>query len=180
MTSFDTGNVLTSLTVTGVPAATYFLRVLAVNAAGLSGPSNETSVTVTTGVPSPCAAAPGARTGLSGNVAGSSVNLTWNAPAGGCPPTSYGLEAGSAPNGTDLARLDTGRTATSFSAGQVASGTYYLRIRATNAAGSSAASNEVVVTVGAPPSPDPGTPPSPEPPPVLSVTIVDLSGAYDP
>lgn len=82
---------------------------------------------------------------------GTTVTLTWNAPAGGCAPTSYVIQAGSASGLSNLATLNTGNVATTFVANGVAAGTYYLRVLASNANGQSAPSNEVVVRVGTPP-----------------------------
>ena len=101
---FDTGSTATTLTVTGVPAGTYFVRVLAKNSSGSSAPSNEIVLTVGGG-PSPCTTAPGVPTGLSAAVSGASVTLTWTAPAGGCPPSTYGVEAGSTSGASNLASV---------------------------------------------------------------------------
>src|SRR5262249_38051989 len=73
----------------------------------------------------------------------------WNAPAGGDPPTGYIIEAGSSSGQADLANIATGNTATTLSAPGVPAGTYFVRVRATNASGNSAPSNEVTITVGA-------------------------------
>ena len=169
LASFDTGGVATALTVTGVPSATYFIRVRARNAAGTSPASNEVIVAV--GSASPCAFPPDAPTGLSPSVAGTTLTLTWFAPSSGCAPTAYAVQAGSAPGLSDLADARTGSPATGFSADNVPDGTYHLRVRGANGAGLGPPSNEVVAIVGAGPIPDP---------PVLSVPIVDLQGAYDP
>jgi predicted phage tail protein len=75
------------------------------------------------------------------------VTLTWNAPGGRCAPTSYVLEAGSSPGANNLANFATGSTATSFATGGVGAGTFYVRVRASNAAGVSGVSNEVVVVI---------------------------------
>ncbi len=96
--------------------------------------------------------APAAPTGLSGTVSGSIVTLTWTAPAGGDPPASYLVQAGSSAGLTDLASFDTGTTATSLAVFNVPAATYFIRIRATNSAGTSGPSNEfqLVVTAAAP------------------------------
>ena len=70
-----------------------------------------------------------------------------NAPANGGAPSSYIIEAGSAPGLSNLANFSTGSTATSYSTSGVPRGTYYIRIRATNSAGTSGASNEYVLVV---------------------------------
>jgi subtilisin family serine protease len=93
--------------------------------------------------------APGAPSGLVATSSGSSVQLRWNAPTTGGAPTSYTIEAGSAPGLSNLANFATGNTATSFAASGIGAGTYYVRVRATNSAGASAASNEATLVVGA-------------------------------
>jgi hypothetical protein len=139
---FNTGSAATTLTATGVPSATYFVRVRAQNADGTSGPSNEAVITVG----SPCPT-PGAPTGLTASTIGNTVTLTWNAVA---EALAFIIEAGSAPGLANLATLDTGNAATSFTA-TAPDGTYYVRVRARTSCGISAASNEAVLTVGAPP-----------------------------
>ena len=94
--------------------------------------------------------APVAPSGLTANVSATTVTLIWTAPAAGDPAVSYLIEAGSAPGLSNLASLSTGNVATSFSAGGIPVGTYYVRVRAANAAGSSPPSNEVVLQVGGP------------------------------
>jgi hypothetical protein len=71
--------------------------------------------------------------------------------------TSYVIEAGSAPTLANLANFSTGNALTIFQASGVGPGTYYVRVRAQNAAAISAASNEVVVTVGMAMPPGPPT-----------------------
>jgi hypothetical protein len=101
---------------------------------------------------------PGPPIGLNASSSGSTVTLTWGAPVTGGTPTAYYIEAGSSPGTSNLAAFSTGSTATSFSAGGVGNGTYYIRVRASNAAGLSSPSNEARLVVG------PGTcigPPAP-------------------
>jgi hypothetical protein len=78
------------------------------------------------------------------NVGATAVTLTWNPAAGSA--TSYVIEAGSAPLLSDLLVSDTGNASTSSSL-TAAAGTYYLRLRARNACGTSGPSNEVMVVV---------------------------------
>jgi hypothetical protein len=147
---FDTGNDSTSFVAAGVPNGIYYVRVRARNAGGTSVPSNEVVVVVGTTVNPP-----GPPTNLVVSVVNNTVNLSWTAPATGGTVTSYLLEAGDAPSASNLATFDTGNTATGFTAFAVPPGTYFVRVRARNAAGTSAASNEVVILVGvcsAPPS----------------------------
>ncbi|MBI3402475.1 MAG: fibronectin type III domain-containing protein [Acidobacteria bacterium] len=139
----NTGHTTPSLVATDVPVGTYYVRVRAQNTAGVSAASNEIVVTVGG---TPCT--PAAPSGLTSTVSGSSVTFTWTAPGGTCRPTTYELDAGSSSGASNLATVATGSTLTSFSANNVANGTYYVRVRAANGANLSPASNEVVVTVG--------------------------------
>ena len=141
LASLPTGNALTTFSTTGVPAGTYFVRVRAIDASGAAGlPSNEVVVVVGGGC-----VLPGAPTGLSiTQNSGGTVGLSWTAASGA--PTSYILEAGSAPGLANLANVDVG-AATSLTATGVVPGTYFVRVRARNACGVGAASIEVKVVV---------------------------------
>jgi Tol biopolymer transport system component len=149
LANFSTGSTLTAYTAPDVANGLYFLRVLATNALGLQYPSNEIALRVGPGTPE-------APTGLTAGAAGSTVTLSWTAPATGAAPTSYTVEAGAAPGLSNLANFSTGSTATSFIGNGVASGTYYVRVRATNLVGASAPSNEALLQVGPPPPGPPG------------------------
>jgi hypothetical protein len=92
-------------------------------------------------------AAPSAPSGLSGTVTGSTVTLTWIAPVGGDAPSSYIVQAGSASGLSDLANFDTGTTATTLAVLGVPAGTYFVRVRAINSAGTSGPSNEFLLIV---------------------------------
>jgi uncharacterized repeat protein (TIGR03803 family) len=140
----DTGSLATTLTVTNVPPRAYFVRVLARNSSGTSPPSNEIVVIVGGG----CASAPDRPTSLSASVTGVAVTLAWQPPLTGCPPSSYIVQAGSAPGLSDLANFSTGSTATTFAANNVAPGSYFVRVLAAGAAGLSTPSNEVPLVVG--------------------------------
>lgn len=140
--SFSSGNTQTALVVLGVPAGTYFVRIRAVNSSGASGPSNE--VVVVVGTVSCLTTTP--PTGLTANVTGATVVLSWTAPVG-CAPTSYILQAGSAPGLSNLANFSTGSTATTFTASGVQNGTYYVRVLSTSGGLPSAPSIDVVFTV---------------------------------
>jgi hypothetical protein len=96
--------------------------------------------------PAGAAGPPSRPTELMATAAGSTVTLTWTAPSSGTP-TAYIIEAGSSSGLVNLANFSTNGTATSFLAGGVGSGTYYVRVRATNPAGTSGASNEVALIV---------------------------------
>src|SRR5262249_8900376 len=151
LAAFDTGSAQTLLTVQNVPAGAYFVRVRARNSVGTSGPSNEILVTV---AGRSCTGPPAAPSQLISNVSGSSVTLNWAAPGSGCAPTGYLIQAGSAPSLSNLANVNTGSSATTFSATGVGAGTYYVRVRALNGEAQSIPSNEVTVIVGSgPPMP---------------------------
>jgi len=96
-------------------------------------------------------------TGLTASSSGATVTLNWSAPSSGTP-SAYVIEAGSAPTLANLANFSTGSTATTFSAGGVGAGTYYVRVKATNSSGTSGASNEATLVVGGGCS---GPPPAP-------------------
>lgn len=82
------------------------------------------------------------------SVNGTSVNVTWGRPPLGTVPASYVVEGGSTPGQRDLANFSTGSADTGFTAA-VSAGTYYLRMRSTNAFGMSETSEEFAFTVGA-------------------------------
>jgi hypothetical protein len=90
-----------TLTVTAVPPGSYYVRVRAGNALGLSAPSAEVLVAVP-GAAVTCEHTPGSPTGLRAGVAGTLVTLTWSAPAE-CPAVMYVVQAGSTPFASDLA-----------------------------------------------------------------------------
>jgi predicted phage tail protein len=136
-----TGSAATSFSTSGVPPGTYYVRVKTISGNVTTGPSNEVVVTVGPGA----CTAPGAPTGLASSVAGSTVSLRWSAGSG--LTQSFLLEAGSVPGLANLARLDLGQPATTFTAANVPSGTYYLRVRGTNPCGTSGPSNEIVAVV---------------------------------
>ena len=117
-----------------MPPGTYFVRVRGISASGVSDPSNEIVVQG--------AQVPGAPSNLLASGKGSSVSLTWSAPAGQ-PVSGYLVEAGSAPGRSDVGVLSVGNV-TAF-ATVAPPGVYYVRVRAVNAQGAGAASNEVVI-----------------------------------
>jgi hypothetical protein len=140
LANFNTGSSATTFGASGVGAGTYYLRVRASAPGGTSAPSNEATLVVGGG--GGCAGVPAA-TSLTGSVNGSTVSLAWTSVAGA---TSYVLEAGSAPGLSNLLVSDQG-AATSLSA-VAGNGTYYIRLRAKNACGASAPSNEIALNVG--------------------------------
>ena len=134
----------TSYLATAVAPGTYYVRVRAANAGGISSASNEISATVVG--PGSGGATPAAPSGLASTANGSTVTLTWNA-AAGSTATAYWIEAGSATGISDLAGFSTGSTATSFMATGVGAGSYFVRVKAMSSAGIGPASNEIRLTV---------------------------------
>jgi Subtilase family/Fibronectin type III domain/Putative binding domain, N-terminal len=125
---------------TGAPNGTYFIRVRARSAVGQGPPSNEFLVVV--GPKSP-----GAPNDLRATVVGSTVSLQWSAPTTGGTATGYVLQAGSAPGLSNVLVVPLGG-ATSITATGVPSGTYFVRVVATNAVGAGPPSAEATVIVG--------------------------------
>lgn len=121
--------------VVDVPPGTYFVRVRAASASGVSGPSNEIVVQGR--------GAPERPTSLSATGTNGVVDLRWFAPTIGPPPTGYVLEAGSGPGLSDLATLQVGLQTRFVTTAPP--GVYYVRVRSVNARGLSAPSNEIIV-----------------------------------
>lgn len=124
----------------GVAPGTYYVRVRAVNTAGIGAASNEVLVSVA------APAVPGAPAAFSVTVtAGGMVRLQWQPPVTGGAVNSYRLEAGTAPGLADVAQLPVGNV---LSFATVApERLYYVRVRAVNAAGLGPASSEGVANV---------------------------------
>ena len=132
---FPVGTV-TQVVASASPGA-YFVRVRARNLFGLGVASEERQIIVGPELSPPRS--------LTASVLGRRVTLNWLGPS--TPgATFYELLVGSAPGLTDLGTLILGLQNT-FSADNVPSGRYYVRVRAWNARGPGAESNEVVVLV---------------------------------
>lgn len=159
LADFSTGRSSTTLTVNGVAAGIYYVRVVTQAGAVRSSPSNEAAIAV--GVACELPAAPQA---FSATATASSASMEWDAPAGS--PTAYLIEAGSAPGLANLVTLTTAGPATTFSTAAPV-GTYYVRVRARNGCGAGPASNEAIVAVA---------PPTPMPPVVEVNAPVTLTG----
>jgi plastocyanin len=86
-------------------------------------------------------------TGLVVSVSGTTVTLSWTAAAGA--PTSYQVEVGTAPGASNISAGATGSTVTTASA-TLPAATYFIRVRALNACGTSDASNEVTAVTTSP------------------------------
>ena len=124
-----------------VPAGHYYLRARAVGAGGAGAPTNDVEVVVGGG------SVPSSPLELVGLVDGDhSVLLTWRARAGGEAPARFVLEAGTQTGAANLGTI-TLPVGTQFDSPPVPSGTYYVRLRAGNANGVSAPSNEVRLVV---------------------------------
>ena len=127
--------------VTAAPAATYYVRVMAANAAGVGPASNEAAVTLGPGI----CTVPAVPTGLTAVPQAGAVTLRWDAPAFGAIPTGYRLEAGTSLGAVNIATLALPVTTTL--GGPVPSGPYFVRLAATNGCGSSAVSADVAFVV---------------------------------
>ncbi len=131
----------TSFQDTGLtPGTTFFYVVRSTSAGGTSASSSEASVTALPAIPVP-------PTGLTAAAAGVVINLSWTGSAGA---TGYrvfrGLSAGGE-SATAIATLLTA-TPTSFSdPGRAPGTTYFYRVQATNAGGTSGNSNEASATI---------------------------------
>ena len=134
----------TSATTIAVPVSaggTYYTRVRAVNSFGTSAASPEVAVTFTIFEPTP-----GRPVQFGAVFSGRRVTVSWAAPATGDPVTNYVLEGGSAPGLADYGRLDLG-TAQALSLDGVPDGTFWLRLRAANGAGTGPASAELALVM---------------------------------
>ena len=132
-----------------LPHGVYYARVKAQNSVGTSADSAEVAFTIGTTRPP---RQPGA---LTGSLQNGVATLSWSVPAheDGASPSGYLIEAGSGPGLANLASVPVGNV-TSFQAGSVPPGVYYVRVRAMNDMGLGDPSNEIVLrsaaTVGAP------------------------------
>lgn len=130
-----------------LPDGTYYLRVRSLAGATPSVPSNE--IVVHVGAVRP----PSPPEALEGLVVGSDVQLVWRTTWTGGTPAASVLDV----SGPVQVSVPLG-PAESFSAPDVPAGTYTLRVRSTNAAGASAASAPVTITVPSSCSGRPGPP----------------------
>lgn len=152
----ETNRVATNLSSTGYsstglsPSTTYFFVVRALNGAGTSPDSNRASA-ATRSDSGTCSAAPAAPTGLAGTARSSSqVDLSWSAstPPSGCS-VSYAVFQGTSESfsPSDANRVASNLPSPSYSVtGLSPLTTYYFRVRAVNAAGTSPTSSEASVT----------------------------------
>lgn len=153
------------------PNGFFYLTVRAENSGGAGPESAAVQIQVPNGV-----APPGPPSNLQVSVTGSTAFFGWNAPNSGGPVFTYRLLAGTAPGVTNIGSIpglpDTPR---SFGLTDIPPGTYYARLVAENPAGTSTVSNEVTVTVAAPPPPAPPGAPLFNPPTVNGNRDVTLT-----
>ncbi len=101
---------------------------------------------------------PNTPTNFTATAALSTVSLAWTPADAGGTAQRYLLDVGTAPGASNLGSVTYPGSTTSVAVAGVPAGTYYLRLRAQNAIGTSAASPERSVTVGACAAPGaPGT-----------------------
>jgi peptidyl-Asp metalloendopeptidase len=123
-----------------VADGTYFWRVIAINLAGASPPSEEAQFTV--GVP--CLAPSAPRNFIFG-ITGNHVTLAWTPPVTGSAPVSFIVEVGSESGSANQVVAPVGPVTSVGTAAPP--GSYFVRVRAQNACGTSTPSNEQVITV---------------------------------
>jgi hypothetical protein len=99
---------------------------------------------------------PHAPTAVAGNVTGSTVVLNWTPATTGGVVLSYVVEAGSASGLANLAVLTVPGSLPGVAVAAVPPGTYFVRVRARNALGTSVASPETIINVA--PCVPPGAP----------------------
>jgi 5-hydroxyisourate hydrolase-like protein (transthyretin family) len=139
----------TSFTIPDVPSGTFYVRVRAVNSAGSSPPSNE----VTLGMSAVGVGMPEAPNNVQAFMQDGLLTMTWLQPPRGGPATGYIVEAGSATGLANIGSVTVPGRSLTFAG--VPNGFYFLRVRATNAGGSSAPSAEVMIVVGGVAAPPP-------------------------
>lgn len=151
----------TSTTVTNLtPGTAYFFTVKALGSAGISAASNEASATPKQ-LPAP--PAPASLTAVAGS---NQVTLSWSASSGA---TGYNVYMGTSSGGEAATPVMTGVPEVTATISGLTNGTtYFYVVKATNAAGSSPASNEASAT--------PVPPPHPPPPAPANVSAVAASG----
>ena len=118
-----------------VPPGTYFVRVRAANASGVSAPSGQVTVVVTT--TASCVSPPPVPAGFTAQTGGLLAALSWSAAPGA---TGYVLDVGRA-SGLVEATIGLG-PATTYQT-LAPAGSYFTRLRAQNACGTSGPSVEV-------------------------------------
>ncbi|MGO8671962.1 MAG: choice-of-anchor tandem repeat GloVer-containing protein, partial [Capsulimonadaceae bacterium] len=133
----------TTYTDTGLTnGVTCYYKVAAVNGGGISGQSGEAFATPEPSIPS-------APTGLTATAGALQIALTWTASVGA---TSYNVYRGTVSGGEGLAAIGT-TTGTTYTDSGVTNGvTYFYKVAAINAGGTSAKSGEAQATPEPPPA----------------------------
>lgn len=156
LATIATGSTATTFAANDIANGVFYLRVFATDGVTISGPTNEAVLQV-----GACRVAPGTPGTLTATVAGSTLLLSWQlvTVANFFQPlaTAYVVEAGSVSGLANLFNQEAsmspyfdqngGTPAMTFTAAGVPAGTYFMRVRAKNACGTSAASNEAVVII---------------------------------
>ena len=137
--TFPVSGAVTNLAVHGIPVGTYYTRLRSINGAGASAPTAENVVVVRA---SSCASPPPAPYGFASGVSGQHVKFDWAVPDTDDGPTSLIVEAGSATGLANLGVIAIDGTLRS-AAVTAPPGAYFVRLRAHNACGTSAPSNEI-------------------------------------
>lgn len=137
LAALSTGSPNPLVTLSGVPDGAFYVRARAFDGAAGSAVSNETRIFVNQPLP------PSTPESLLASVAGSVLTLSWRNTFTAGEPADLALDATGTLTGT--VPLAGGLDTVTFAG--VPPGTYSLRLRATNAAGTSAPSNVVAVTV---------------------------------
>jgi hypothetical protein len=139
LATVNTGSTATTFTTSGVANGYYVVRVRAAAGSDVGPMSNEAGLRVGS-----CSTAPSIPGGLTSVVSGSTIYFTWNLSS---TATTYVLEAGSASGQSNLASIDLNNGLNAYSVPSVPRGTYFVRLRAKNSCGTSAASSDVRVVV---------------------------------
>jgi subtilase family serine protease len=121
----------------------YYFEITAVTNFGESVRSNEAQVTLV----------PAAPTGISAVGSASAVQLSWNSSAGA---TSYNVYQGSSAGAESSTPVASGLTTTSYTVSGTPGQSFYFKVAAVNAGGTSALSSEANASVSVPGSPSHG------------------------
>ena len=135
----DTGTPLPVFMAAGVPSGQYRVQVRAVNPLGASGPSNLVDFVVGPGVP---CSPPGAPLAPMTTLINGSATVSWQPVAGA---TSYVVQAGSQPGGSDLFNGNVGNMTTVSATGLPPGFRAFVRVYAVNDCGVSGPAPEVVL-----------------------------------
>jgi hypothetical protein len=110
---------------TVAPDGTYFVRVRATNACGVSPPSNEAIVVVPN-----CGPTPGAPSTPTATVNGATATISWSAVSGAA---SYRLDVGTSPGASNARSVTVSGTSQQLT---LSAGNYFMRVRGLNSCGS--------------------------------------------